>query len=169
MRKILGIVMILALVFINCAKAENSTQSARTFIDAPNFLLRDLDGNDLSLSDYKDKVLFLNFWATWCPPCRAEIPDFVAAYNEHKDKGLAIIGISFDDLSPERLRSFIKKNDIGYPIAFGTRKIVDDYEPGEYIPTTIIIDKKGKIRNKHVGPLDKQSLVKIFNQLIQEE
>ena len=132
---------------------------------APAFELKDLNGQVLTLSQFRNKVLVLNFWATWCPPCRAEIPDFVATYNAYKDKGLAIIGISVDRIAPAALAEFVKANNMAYPVAFSTQKIADDYQPGNYIPVTIVIDKKGNIRSKHVGAIDQEVLESLFLKL----
>jgi peroxiredoxin len=136
---------------------------------APEFSLKDLDGKTVSLSDLKGKVVFLNFWATWCPPCREEIPAFVEFYNLNKSRGVEIVGLSVDRLSPEDLRSFVQKNKMSYPVAFAPKRIIDAYEPGPYIPTTIVIDKQGRIRDKQVGGLDKEALSDWFQRLSDEK
>jgi cytochrome c biogenesis protein CcmG/thiol:disulfide interchange protein DsbE len=138
-------------------------------VPAPDFVLKDLQGKDLKLADFKGKVLVLNFWATWCPPCRAEIPDFVEAYAANKDKGLEILGVSVDRMTADRLLPFVSKAKINYPVVLADAKIVQDYEPGDYIPTTIIIDKKGIVRRRHVGQMDKETLVQLFNQYNNEK
>jgi peroxiredoxin len=143
--------------------------SQGNYPQAPDFKLTDINGKTISLSDYKGKVLFLNFWATWCPPCRAEIPDFVEAYGQEKAKGLEILGVSLDTKGKDVVAAFVEKYKINYPIVLETRKtteqLVGDYEPGQYIPTTIVIDKQGRIRDKKVGQMEKQELLKYFNQL----
>jgi peroxiredoxin len=117
-------------------------------------------------------VLFLNFWATWCPPCRAEIPDFVEAYAEQKENGLEILGISLDTKGKEAVAAFVEQYKINYPVVLESRakteKIVEDYQPGQFIPTTIIIDKSGRIRHKQVGAVNKETLLKHFRQLAAE-
>ena len=139
---------------------------------APAFRVTDLKGKTISLSDYKGKVLFLNFWATWCPPCRAEIPDFIEAYAQEKANGLEILGISLDSKGKAEVSAFVEKYKINYPVVLETKentgKIVDDYQPGQFIPTTIIIDKTGRIRHKQVGAVDKETLLKHFRQLAAE-
>jgi peroxiredoxin len=143
--------------------------SQGNYPQAPDFKLTDINGKTISLSDYKGKVLFLNFWATWCPPCRAEIPDFVEAYGQEKARGLEILGVSLDTKGKDVVAAFVEKYKINYPIVLETRKtteqLIGDYEPGQYIPTTIVIDKQGRIRDKKVGQMDKQELLKYFNQL----
>ncbi len=129
---------------------------------APPFTLKDLQGNTLDLAAYKGKVLVLNFWATWCPPCRAEIPDFIAASTEFRARGLEIIGVSVDQMSAAKLREWVSSVGINYPVAIADGKIVGDYRPGEYIPATIVIDKKGRIRYRHTGAMEKAMLLELF-------
>ena len=138
-------------------------------VAAPDFVLKDLQGKDVKLADYKGKVLILNFWATWCPPCRAEIPDFVEAYAANKNKGLEILGLSVDRMTADELLPFVSMAKINYPVALADARIVQDYEPGNYIPATIIIDKKGTVRHRHVGQMDKATLVRLFNQYMNEK
>jgi len=153
-------------VGVLCAR-ENESPSL-----APDFRVTDLAGKTISLSDYKGKVLFLNFWATWCPPCRAEIPDFIEAYAEQKANGLEILGISVDTAGKSTVAAFVEKYKINYPVVLetkeNTRKIINDYQPGQYIPTTFVIDKTGRIRHKQVGAVDKETLLKYFAQLAAE-
>lgn len=132
---------------------------------APNFSLKDLSGNEVSLSDFEGKVLFLNFWATWCPPCRAEIPDFIEVYDKYKDMGLAILGISVDQMSAKRVGEFAERLKMNYPVAMATRKLFQDYPAPGAIPTTLVIDGSGKIRHKKVGMMSKQELIDLFLKL----
>jgi cytochrome c biogenesis protein CcmG/thiol:disulfide interchange protein DsbE len=131
---------------------------------APDFSVQDLQGVTRTLSSYKGKVLVLNFWATWCPPCRAEIPDFVEAYGELKARGLEILGLSVDTLTPDALREWTKGAGMNYPVAMATGKIVRDYEPGDFIPATIIIDRDGRIRYRQSSLMDKGTLVRLFEE-----
>jgi peroxiredoxin len=143
-----------------CAPARTGPEAA----PAPEFSLKDLQGNALSLSSYKGKVLVLNFWATWCPPCRAEIPALVEAYTELKDKGLEILGVSVDDMSEATLHEWARTAGMNYPIAMATAKLVADYRPGDYIPATIIIDREGRIRYRQSSLMDKETLVRLFKE-----
>ena len=156
----LAVLAALAAGAAGCAPARTETEA----VPAPEFSLKDLQGNALSLSSYRGKVLVLNFWATWCPPCRAEIPDFIEAYRELKDKGLEILGLSVDDMSEETLREWARNAGMNYPVAMATAKIVADYEPGDYIPATIVIDREGRIRYRQSKLMDKGTLVQLFKE-----
>ncbi|MGA2362210.1 MAG: TlpA disulfide reductase family protein [Candidatus Aminicenantales bacterium] len=139
-----------------CAKAQEDNAPA------PDFSVKDLKGNTLTLASYKGKVLVLNFWATWCPPCREEIPDFIEAYKSLNAQGLEILGLSVDRISLDRLREWAEKAGMIYPVAMATGQIIMDYQPGQYIPATIIIDRKGRIRYRTSGSMGKETLVRLF-------
>ncbi len=159
MRKAFKTAAIMSLfLFIGLACASGTEENK----PAPDFKLQDIDGNTITLAGLKGKVIVLNFWATTCPPCRREIPGFIETYGSLKDKGLEIIGLSVDDLPVDALKKWTVKAGINYPIAMATREIVEAYQPGEYIPSTIIIDIKGNIRFRHVGYIDKKDLVGLF-------
>ena len=132
---------------------------------APDFSLKSLDGLDITFSDYSGKVLFLNFWASWCPPCLHEIPGFVEVYEKYKDQGLVILGVSVDQGGPEVVKDFAEKYKITYPLAMVNQQIIEDYRPGNSIPFTFVIDKQGKIRDKHLGYMDKNDMEKLFLEL----
>jgi len=136
-------------------------------IDAPDFVLTDLDGNTISLSDLEGNVIFLNFWATWCTPCKKEFPYFNDAYETHKDNGVKIVGISIDR-SEKIVKKFLQKTELVFPIAMGKRKFLSDYGVGRAVPVTIIIDKKGKLRHKLIGGLEKEDLEKYIQELVNE-
>jgi len=146
---------------------EAATQ--KDFRPAPALSVRDLNGRTISLAELKGKVVLLNFWATWCPPCKAEIPDFIEFYGSHKAQGLEIIGLSVDRLSPAALQAFVLQNKMTYPVAFATEKIIEDFQPGDLIPTTIVVDKLGRIRHKQVGLTDKDTLAELFQKLAAEK
>ena len=136
---------------------------------APAFTLKSLDGKTLSLADLKGKVVVVNFWATWCPPCREEIPDFVAFYNENRAKGLEVVGISVDEKTAEQVKPFVGRNKMDYPVAMVTEKILRDYGPIQAIPTTFVIDKKGIVRFAQEGMLDKAALTAMFKKYSAEK
>jgi len=168
MRKLIVPAILLVLISLGSTTTAEPAASPQNDTLAPGFALSDLNGNTISLEDYKGKVVFLNFWATWCPPCRAEIPDFIEIYDKYKKQGLEIIGISLDRMSEAKLKQWVKKNKINYPIIMATPDLVNAYQPGQFIPSTILIDAQGRIRHKHVGVLNKATMEKYFMGFLNE-
>ncbi|HEX9190734.1 MAG TPA: TlpA disulfide reductase family protein, partial [Candidatus Deferrimicrobiaceae bacterium] len=121
---------------------------------APPFALKDTNGNLYSSSRLAGKPAVINFFATWCPPCKAEIPGFVEVYNRHKGKGFELIGISLDRETRENLPGFIMNNRIDYRILFGDLATTRAYGGVSSIPTTFFVGKDGQIKNVHVGYID---------------
>jgi peroxiredoxin len=124
-----------------------------------NFTLNDLSGKEVSLSDYTGKIVILNFWATWCSPCRQEIPDFVDVFDDYKNEDIQFLGISNEDVYT--LRNFVLKYNINYPILVDDEGIMNDWGI-KAIPTTFIIDREGEIIYKNVGMMAKAQLVNII-------
>jgi thiol-disulfide isomerase/thioredoxin len=133
---------------------------------APDFTLVNIEGKNVSLSDYKGKVVIVDFWATWCAPCRKGIPDLIDLQKKYKDK-LAVIGISLDmGNNKARVPDFVNKMGINYPIVYFNNKVLSDYGGIIAIPTSFIIDKDGNIIKKIVGLYPKSELEKQLNTLI---
>jgi thiol-disulfide isomerase/thioredoxin len=125
---------------------------------APNFSLKTMDGKVIELSKLKGKPVIVNFWATWCPPCRAEIPDFIKVYDSYKSKGLVIVGIALDNEGWDVVKPFVDRIKINYPVVLGNSDITQLYGGIDGIPTTFFIDKKGYIADQQVGLLTKNAL-----------
>lgn len=138
------------------ALMSNTTQQGKDASNhplAPKFDLTDISGQKLSLDDYKGKVVILDFWATWCGPCRIEIPEFVQLQKRYRDQGLAVIGISMDD-GPDPVREFYKQFNMDYPVALGDAKLAELYGGILGLPTTMVIGRDGRIYAKHIGATD---------------
>jgi peroxiredoxin len=125
---------------------------------APGWQLPDLEGKSVKLSDFKGKVVVLNFWATWCGPCRQEIPDLVSLQKQYAAQGLVVLGISMDRGGPTRVASFVQKSEINYPVVMGDAKISAAYGDIQVLPTTFIIDRKGNVVDGLIGAADRAGL-----------
>ena len=126
---------------ITIVVAPVKAQEAR----APQFELQDINGRIVRLSDYRGKVVLINFWATWCPPCRAEMPDLIKLQREYGKEGLQIIGVSYPPQKKSRVVRFAKSLKVNYPIALGTRELKARYSSDETLPLTVVIDRDGKV------------------------
>ena len=133
------------IVFAAIAIAFSPVSVLRQESKAPQFVLKDLNGRIVRLSDYKGKVVLINFWATWCPPCRAEMPDLVKLQREHGKEGLQIIGITYPPEKKTRVRRFARSLKVNYPIILGTRQIKARFSSDETLPLTIVINRDGKV------------------------
>jgi len=114
-------------------------------VKAPQFKLRDINGRTVRLSDYRGKVVLINFWATWCPPCRAEMPDLVQLQRGYGKQGLQIIGITYPPERKTRVRRFARSLKVNYPIILGTSEIKARYSSEETLPLTVVINRNGAI------------------------
>lgn len=116
------------------------------------FTLTDLDGRALTSDDWKGKVVLVNFWATWCGPCRAEIPDLVALQTKYRDR-LLVIGISEDEGPTDKVRAFAAEHKVNYPIVMTTPEIEERFPGVAALPTTFFLDTEGRIAQRHIGIL----------------
>ncbi len=132
---------------------------------APPFSLFDIGGNKVSSSQFAGKPIVINFFATWCPPCREEIPGFVEVYDKYRGKGFELVGISFDTDTKEHLPAFVMRNRIGYRILMGDVATAKAYGVNP-IPATYFVGKDGRIRNVHVGYLDKETFEREVQKLL---
>ena len=120
---------------------------------APSLALKDLRGRAHSLEDYKGKVVLLNFWATWCPPCRAEVPDLVRWQREYGKAGLQVIGVTYPPTDRAQVRRFLRRHEVTYPVLLGTRETKTLFFEGETLPVTVVIDREGNVRELIEGIL----------------
>ncbi len=175
LKKLFCLMLVMIFITVGCKKekpqptrqtdAEDEAKSTQSVADstppetggkpAPAFTLQDLEGNNVSLADFKGKVVILDFWATWCPPCIKEIPDFIDLYEQYKDKGFAMVGISLDQAGISVVKSFAQRFKINYPILMNDGRVDKAYGGITSIPTTFVIDSAGNIRKKYVGYIEK--------------
>ncbi len=148
------------------AKASVQVKNESNQPVAPAFTLKDLNGNDLTLSDYRGKVVFVNFWATWCPPCRAEIPSFIELVDKYGKDGFEVIGIGVDPRDFSKVPGFVEQYNINYPVVYATGEVVTAYGGIESIPTTFVVDRNGRVVEKIVGSRPKSTFESIVTSLL---
>lgn len=150
----------------NVYSENNSSLLLNTSAKAADFSLKTPDGKIVKLSDYKNKIVILDFWATWCPPCRKGIPDLIAIQKEYKND-VVVIGISLDrDNTIADVVPFIKNYGINYPVVYGNMDVVKAYGGIEAIPTSFILDQKGNIVDTHVGLVPKETYTSVIKTLL---
>jgi thiol-disulfide isomerase/thioredoxin len=120
-------------------------------VPAPAWKLKDVDGNVVTSDQFKGKVVVIDFWATWCPPCKAEIPGYVRLQKKYAADGLVFVGVSVDEDGPPVVKKFMKEYGINYTIVMASEAMVGAFSPIEGYPTTFIIDRDGNIRDKKLG------------------
>ena len=166
--QLLSVLMLSSSLMLGCADKNSETEEKmhdeipteeininQSSMDAPGFSLKSVDGEEIKLSDYEGKIIVLDFWATWCGPCRRGIPDLVSLQNQYKDE-LVVIGISLDqEGTVADVKPFMEEYKINYPIVYGNQKVRMDYGNIQAIPTSFVIDTNGKIVDKHVGLVPK--------------
>ena len=146
------------------AAAPKSAQDRKP---APDFALKDADGRTVRLSDYRGKVVMLNFWATWCGPCKIEIPWFMDFQRRNKDRGFNIIGVSMDDDGWDAVKPFVNQLGVNYRIVLGNDQVAQAYGGVDALPTTFLIDREGNIATVQVGLAAKSDFEDGIEQLLQ--
>ena len=142
-------VLALCGVIQSSVRGQDGTSGERPV--APAWKLTDMDGKTVSLADFKGKVVILDFWATWCSPCRDEIPGFVELQKKFGDRGLVVIGVSLDEEGTAFVQKFVKQHGISYPVVLGNKEVAAAYDGIDALPTTFIIDRQGKVVKGHRG------------------
>jgi len=143
--------------FASGAPAATNLKPAKDRKPAPDFALTGASGQLVRLSDFKGKVVLLNFWATWCHGCKLEIPWFVEFQDQFRDRGFAVLGVSFDDDGWKSVRPYLAKNKINYPMMVGNDGVAAPYGGIQSLPMTIVIDKSGRVAAVHTGLVSKDT------------
>ena len=134
---------------------------------APDFELKSMDGRSLRLSNFRGHAVLLNFWATYCAPCRVEMPWFVDLYKQYHDQGLEIIGVSMDDAGEQpQIADFVREIKVNYPILLGNHTVGDAYGGTQLLPKTVFIDRAGNINSSIVGMKSKSELENAVKSLL---
>lgn len=173
-RAAVAIAVLFGLAAVGCSSSQPPKPSRPTALKpenerrtAPDFALKDANGRTVHLSDYKGKVVLLDFWATWCGPCKLEIPWFMEFQRQHKDKGFEVVGISMDEDGWDSVKPFISEMAINYRILIGSDTTAQAYGGVDALPTTFLIDREGKIAAVHVGLASKRDFEDGIEELLQ--
>lgn len=167
-----GVVFAVALLVYGAAcpsKSQTANPAANLneqSMIAPDFELKSLDGRTVKVSDFRGKVLVLNFWATYCAPCRVETPWLIDFYRQYKTLGLEIVGVSMDDGGPEQVKDFVKEMNIDYTILVGNHTVGDAYGGTRFLPQSFLIDREGRIVKRIFGIRSKSDFEGNIKQLL---
>jgi peroxiredoxin len=172
LRSFAGLLLAAAL-FTGCSNSNNSVKAAvkpdKQRKPAPNFTLKDSTGQNVKLSDYRGKVVLLNFWATWCGPCKIEIPWFIEFQQAYKDKSFTVLGVSMDDEGWKVVKPFVAERKINYPVLVGTEETSQQYGGIDALPTTFVIDRDGRIASIHQGLVSKSEYENEIRDLLDKD
>lgn len=149
-------VVLLAFTFAACSKGDDAAPFKKaSSAPAPAFTLTSVQGGDVSLSDFKGKVVVIDFWATWCPPCQRSIPHLVDLQTRYGSKGFSVVGISLDQ-NPNDLTGFLKQRPVNYPVLFGSEEVKQAYRVSS-IPRIFILDREGVVQGDFLGFSDENA------------
>jgi peroxiredoxin len=162
------LILVLGLLWGKHMRSPRPASRANQARFAPDFTLPQLDGQPLTLSSYRGKVVLLDFWATWCVPCREEIPHFVELQDKYRDRGLQIIGVSMDD-SADPVRPFTQQFRMNYPVVMGNANLGEQYGGVLGLPLAFLLDREGRILKKHIGAISPEVFEKEIGSLLPKQ
>jgi peroxiredoxin len=162
-----ALVIVMAVGIVAPARAPADVIAAHARKVAPDFVLTDEKGATVELSQYKGRVVLLDFWATWCHGCKTEIPWYIEFENKYKDRGLAVIGVSMDADGWESVKPFVAEEKMNYPVVIGNDGLGGRYNLTN-MPLTLLIDRNGKIADSHTGVVDKATWEREIQELLAE-
>jgi len=169
MKKVIWVFLSAALLYAwaGCGTRDDKiTAGDIVSVAGPDWSLSRLDGSTLSSEELKGKVVVVDFWATWCPPCRAEIPGYIEMQQELGDEGLVIVGVSLDEDGPAVVQQFAEQMGINYEIVMGDRAMVEAFGGVQVIPTTFLIDRDGKVRHRKEGAMAREDYEPFVRELL---
>ncbi len=159
-RALCGATLSVLMLSSGCSNSGSSVRAAvkpeKERKNAPDFVLKDSNGATVKLSDYRGKVVLLNFWATWCGPCKIEIPWFMDFEQKFKDQGFAVLGVSMDEDGWDAVKPYITSKKINYRVVMGDDSTGNMYGGIDSLPSTFIIDRDGKVASVHIGLVSKR-------------
>jgi thiol-disulfide isomerase/thioredoxin len=153
MKSLLSVIAI-ALIVSACSSSESS--SSAKLNQAPGFALEGLDGKTVDFKEYQGKLVLVDFWATWCPPCRRSIPHLAELHKKYSNRGFAVVGISLDQTGRESVASFARANAIPYTVLMGSQDVAESWNIGGGIPVAILVNREGAVVEKIVGYKDSE-------------
>jgi thiol-disulfide isomerase/thioredoxin len=171
-RSRISAVLVAVLALAGCTKSKKEIEASMPpdskRPQAPEVSLKDETGATVTLADFKGKVVLINFWATWCGPCEAEIPWFIEFEKKYKDQGFAVLGVSMDDDGWKSVRPYIASHKINYRIMIGSEVVSQQFGEIESLPTSFVLDREGRIASNHVGLVDKVDYQNEIVKLLQD-
>jgi peroxiredoxin len=166
--KVLVLVAALSIVLSSCSRtcAVGKPSESSDLKPAPDFSLKDANGATVKLADYRGKVLLLNFWATWCGPCKIEIPWFMEFEQQYKNKGFEVLGVAMDDDGWTAVKPYIADRKFNYRVVLGNDSVASAYGGVDALPTTFVINQDGRILTSHIGLVNRDDYVKEITSLL---
>lgn len=161
-----GLMTGVMLITVACGRPEDPAATLPVLRAAPVWTLKAVDGREVRSGDFKGKVVLVDFWATWCPPCRKEMPEYEALHKKYAERGLVILGLSLDELEPVEVKRFGETMKVSYPLIMADAEVAEAFGGIQGLPTAFLIDREGNIRHVKVGLSDMAAYEKLIVSLL---